>query len=115
MNSPPRRLWLERLTQDLNFAARLLVKNPGFSATTILTLALGVGVTTAIFSQLNALFWRPLPVHRPQELRMLAWSSSRPAFVAMPNVAPGPRLPGVETYGSFSYAAYVAMRDGAQA
>jgi len=108
-------MWLERLTQDLNFAARLLWKNPGFSATAILTLALGVGVTTAIFSQLNALFWQPLPVHRPHELRMLAWSSSRPAFVAMPNVAAGPHLPGVETYGSFSYAAYVSMRDGAQA
>jgi len=108
-------MWVERLAQDVNFAARLLLKNPGFSATAILTLALGTGVTTAIFGQLNALFWRPLPVHRPHELRMLAWSSSRPAFVAMPNVAPGPHLPGVETYGSFSYAAYVSMRDGAQA
>jgi predicted permease len=107
-------MWFERLKQDLRFAARLLMKNPGFSVTAILTLGLGIGASTTIFSQLNALFWKPLPVARPNELRMLAWSSRKPTFVAMPNVAAGPHLPIGDTYGSFSYAAYVSMRDGAQ-
>jgi predicted permease len=104
--------WLERLEQDLGFAARLLLKHPGFSVTAILTLAFGIGAATTIFGQLNALFWKPLPVSRPGELHMLAWWSRKPAFVAMPNVAPGPHLPSGDTYGTFSYPAYVAMRDG---
>lgn len=104
--------WIERFTQDLRFGARLLVKHPGFSLTAILTLAFGIGATTTIFGQINALFWKPLPVSRPDQLRMLAWWSRKPAFVAMPNVAPGPHLPTGDTYGTFSYPAYVAMRDG---
>jgi predicted permease len=104
--------WIEGLPQDVVFAARLLRKNSGFSVTAILTLALGIGVTTTIFSQLNALFWKPLRVSRPIELRMLAWASAKPTFVAMPNVAPGPHLATGDTYGSFSYPAYVSMRDG---
>jgi len=104
--------WIEGLPQDVVFAARLLRKNSGFSVTAILTLALGIGAATTIFSQLNALFWKPLHLSRPLELRMLTWASAKPTFVAMPNVAPGPHLPTGDTYGSFSYPAYVSMRDG---
>jgi predicted permease len=105
-------MWLERLRQDLRFAARLAVKAPAFSAVAILTLATGVGASTTIFSQIDAVFWRPLPIARPHELRALAWSSSNPSF-AVPNVVAGPPLPIGKTYGSISYPAYRAMRDGA--
>src|SRR5437773_11605916 len=54
--------WVERARQDLRFAARMIVKAPAFSAVAILTLALGVGASTAIFSQINAVFWKTLPV-----------------------------------------------------
>ena len=53
---------------DLRFALRQLLKSPGFTALTVLTLALGIGMNTAIFSLMNDLFLRGLPFHRPNEL-----------------------------------------------
>ena len=104
---------MDRLAQDLRLAARVLLKAPGFALTAIVTLAIGIGASTAIFAQINAVFWQPLPVPHPEQLRLLAWSSRKPTFVAMPNVAAGPHLSSGDTYGSFSYAAYTSMRDGA--
>jgi predicted permease len=104
--------WIERVRQDLAFAGRLMRRAPGFSAVAVFTLALGVGASTAIFSQINAVFWKTLPVERPEELRSLVWSSKKPAFVAGNNVIAGPAVPGGDSYGSFSYPAYLSMRDG---
>src|SRR5579883_1478494 len=53
---------------DLKFAFRQLLKNPGFTAVAVLTLALGIGANTAIFQLLNAVRLKTLPVARPQEL-----------------------------------------------
>src|SRR5438309_9416521 len=53
---------------DLKFAFRQLLKNPGFTAVAALTLALGIGVNTAIFTLFNAMALRPLPVHEPDRL-----------------------------------------------
>ena len=100
--------------EDLRFAVRLLLKAPGFSVVAILTLALGIGASTAIFSQINAVFWKPLPVAKPGELRSLAWSAYRPPFVGGPNVIAGPKVGpngSVQTFGSVSYPAYRRLRD----
>jgi putative ABC transport system permease protein len=60
--------WLETLWRDLAFAARILVKNRGFTAVAVVTLALGIGANTAIFSVVDAILLRPLPFRDPERL-----------------------------------------------
>ncbi len=61
-------IYLERFWQDLQYALRMLRRNPGFAGAAILSLALGIGANTAIFSLLNAVVFRVLPVADPQQL-----------------------------------------------
>src|SRR5688572_20389438 len=60
--------WLEQLSQDLRFAIRTLRRNPGFTATVVLTLTLATGATTSIFSVVNGVLLRPLPFADPDRL-----------------------------------------------
>jgi putative ABC transport system permease protein len=68
--------WVEQVEQDLQFGLRMLRKNPGFSVIAILTLALGIGANTAIFSVVDATLLRPLPYLESERLVML-WSTSK--------------------------------------
>jgi predicted permease len=103
--------WIERLRPDLRLAVRLWARTPGFSAIAIATIGLGIGASTALVAQVKAVFWTPLPVAAPQELRFMAWTSPRHPFVLGPNVMAGPTIDGLPTYGTVSYPAYLAMRD----
>src|SRR5262245_12523749 len=81
--------WLETLWQDLRYGARMLVKNPGFTLVAVLTLALGVGANTAIFSVVNAVILRQLPFQNADRLMRLNESNPErgwPTFsVSHPN------------------------------
>src|SRR5215475_7439875 len=63
--------WLGTLRRDVNYAFRALRRTPGFTAIAVLTLALGIGANTAIFTLLDQVLLRLLPVKNPQELVLL--------------------------------------------
>ena len=65
--------WFEQLGQDLRYAVRTLIRVPMFTVMAVLSLALGIGANTAIYSFLDALLLRALPVVEPQRLAVLNW------------------------------------------
>ncbi|MGH9204843.1 MAG: ABC transporter permease, partial [Vicinamibacterales bacterium] len=65
-------LWVEQLWQDAHYAVRMLRRNPGFAATVVATLALGIGMNTAVFSVINAVLLRPLSYPQPERLLWVA-------------------------------------------
>src|SRR5262247_2803273 len=92
---------MQTIWQDLRYGARMLLKNPGFTVVAVLTLALGIGANTAIFSLTDQILLRRLPVDRPEALVVLR--------------SPGPKTGRVWCDGdcdaSFSYPVYKALRD----
>ncbi len=77
--------WLDRLGQDLRYAVRMLRRSPGFTAAAVLSLALGIGANTAIFTLIESTLLRPIPVKHPERLRLLTWREQWGGWVA-PNL-----------------------------
>src|SRR5262245_51522647 len=82
---------------DLRHAFRQLLKNPGFAAVAVLSLALGIGANTAIFSLVNAILLKRLPVRQPEELVVVA--------------AEAPAQTQIGPISSYSYPVYRELRD----
>jgi predicted permease len=87
--------FLDTLIQDLRYSLRMMGNSPGFTAVAVLTLALGIGANTAIFSIINGLMLRTLPVRDPGRLVELLH-----------------QYPGEPAFNGFSWDAYRIMRDG---
>jgi predicted permease len=111
--------FFEGLVQDVRYGLRNLRKNPGFTAVAVLTLALGIGANTSIFTLINAVMMTRLPVGNPQELMLFHWNShSKGPFVWNSSSSYG----GCDTTDagsgntncSFSYPDYINFRTHAQ-
>ena len=96
--------WLETLLKDLRYAARQFLRNPVFTIVAVLSLAIGIGANTSIFSLMNAVLLRSLPVHDPHEL--VALTDPNTAGVSV-GLSSGER-------GLMSYAEYEQIRDHAK-
>lgn len=90
--------WLADLAADLRFALRAFRRSPGFTLTAVLSLALGVGANSAIFTAMNAMLWKPLPVVEPQNLVTLSVSRADHA----PSDLPSTLLPQLRESGIFA-------------
>ena len=90
--------YLSEMRQDIVFACRQLLKNPGFTVVAVLTLALGIGATTAIFSAVQAVVLRPLPFSEPDRITAIYEDFHGRAG----NVSAGNYVDGIEPARSFS-------------
>jgi predicted permease len=78
-------LWVESTVQDIRFGIRQIRNSPGFSMVAILSLALGIGANTVIFTLLNAILLRPLPVHNPEELQLFGDGRAQGLTLSVPD------------------------------
>ena len=67
---------IDELRVDLAYAVRLLRESPTFTAVAVLSLALGIGANSAMFSLMESVLWKSLPVSAPDQLRQLSWARS---------------------------------------
>ena len=78
---------LENIVRDVSYAARSLRKNPGFTVVAVLTLALGIGANTAVFTVVNGVLLRPLPFPEPERLFLISYQPRQSPFGLRPNLS----------------------------
>jgi predicted permease len=87
--------WLRDFVHDLRFSARSILRSPSLTATAVLSLALGIGATTALYSPIDQILLRALPVDHPEQLVLFNWNGEQLA----------------ETFGSYNLMSYPICRD----
>src|SRR5262245_38754945 len=101
----------DEMFQDLRFGVRMLLKSKGFTAVAVLSLALGIGANTALFSVADAVLLKTLPVEEPERLALFEWESGRPFRVnGMSGTSDVPSPPGRKGSSLFRYEVFEKMR-----
>src|SRR5215208_1536668 len=94
--------WVETLLRDLRYGLRMLRRSPGMTAVAILSLALGIGANTALFSVVDAVLLKTLPVEEPERLLVFEWQAGRAfrttGMSGTSNVAVPPSMRGLSLF-----------------
>src|SRR6185369_12021559 len=107
----------ETIWQDVRFGTRMLLKHKGFTSAAVLSLALGIGANTALFSVMDAVLLKTLPVDQPEQLVVFAWHAGGPFRIGgMSGTSNVPKPPGTRGLSLFRYEVFDKMRQawGAQ-
>jgi predicted permease len=110
-----RALLFQGVSLDLKSVTRVLRRSPGYAAIAVLSLAIGIGANTTIFSVVRQLLLMPLPVETPEDLRLVYWSPHRDGPLGISNISASSFTDGsgVSFRSNFSYPQFSAMRDAA--